>query len=64
VLAGGTLVLVLLAGGFWYLSRPLSPPRITAYTQVTPDGRGKDLGGTDGSQLHFTLASPLGLAGT
>jgi dipeptidyl aminopeptidase/acylaminoacyl peptidase len=41
-----------------YLSRPLPPPRITAYTQITHDGRGKYLAATDGNRLYFTQYSP------
>jgi DNA-binding winged helix-turn-helix (wHTH) protein len=55
----GTAALAVLGGGFWYLSRPLPPPRITAYTQITHDGRSKILGGTDGSRVYFTQSSPL-----
>jgi serine/threonine protein kinase/Tol biopolymer transport system component len=58
VILAGVAVVLLVAGGFWYLSRPLPPPRITGYTQVTHDGRAKDLGGTDGVRLYFTLKSP------
>src|SRR5437016_5941798 len=57
VILAGAAVVVLLAGGFWYLSRPLPPPRITAYTQITHDGRDKRLGGTDGSRIYFTQLS-------
>lgn len=56
-LIGGMLA-ILLASGYWYLSRPLPAPRITAYTQITHDGREKMLGGTDGSRLYFTQVSP------
>jgi Tol biopolymer transport system component len=52
----------LLAGAYWYLSRPLPPPRITAYTQITHDGRTKDLAATDGSRLYFTQESPNSIA--
>jgi Tol biopolymer transport system component/DNA-binding winged helix-turn-helix (wHTH) protein len=52
------VVLALVAGGFWYLRHPLPPPRITAYTQLTHDGRSKWVGGTDGSRLYFTQYSP------
>ena len=52
-------VLVLcLTGAAWYLHRPLPPPRISSYTQVTHDGRAKFLAGTDGSRLYFTQGSP------
>src|SRR5262249_35770822 len=50
---------LLMAGGGWDLFRPLAPPRMTAFKQITHDGRSKNLGGTDGSRLYFTLASPL-----
>jgi Tol biopolymer transport system component/DNA-binding winged helix-turn-helix (wHTH) protein len=40
----------------WYLHRPLPPPRITAYTQLTHDGHSKDLVGTDGNRIY--LSSP------
>ena len=35
------------------MRRPLPPPRITEYNQITHDGRAKDLIGTDGSRLYF-----------
>ena len=38
---------------FLYLRRPLPPPRITEYNQITHDGRSKRLFGTDGSRLYF-----------
>ncbi len=53
-----TAPILILGGWFWYLSRPLPPPRITAYTQITFDGHNKQLGGTDGSRLYFTQSSP------
>jgi Tol biopolymer transport system component/DNA-binding winged helix-turn-helix (wHTH) protein len=57
VLCAGSLVL-LLASVFWYLHRPLPPPRISGYTQITRDGHDKYLAGTDGSRLYFTQGSP------
>jgi Tol biopolymer transport system component len=53
---GGVAIAILAVA--WYLSRPLPAPRITAYTQITHDGRDKRLGGTDGSRLYFTQWSP------
>jgi Tol biopolymer transport system component/DNA-binding winged helix-turn-helix (wHTH) protein len=50
--------LLLLAAAFWYLSRSLPPPRITAYTRLTHDGRFKAPIGTDGSRLYFDQFSP------
>lgn len=57
-LAGAAALALCLAGAIWYLHRPLPPPRITTYTQITDDGRSKILGGTDGSRLYFTQLSP------
>jgi Tol biopolymer transport system component len=34
--------------------RPLPPPRVTAYRQITSDGFSKDIAGTDGARLYFT----------
>jgi serine/threonine protein kinase/Tol biopolymer transport system component len=56
----GTAMLV--AGGVWYLNRPLPPPRITAYTQITHDGLLKELVGTDGNRLYFNQVSPRFIA--
>ena len=39
----------------WYLRRPLPPLRVTEYVQITHDGHWKNLVGTDGSRLYFTL---------
>jgi hypothetical protein len=58
VILAGVAGVLLLAGGFWYLSRPLPPPRIRGYTQITYDGREKEFGGTDGIRLYFTRSSP------
>jgi eukaryotic-like serine/threonine-protein kinase len=57
----GALVFTTLVA-VWFLSRPLTPPRISAYTQITHDGRDKELRGTDGSRLYFTQSSPNRLA--
>ena len=40
-----------LASAIWYLHRPLPPPRVTGYTQITHDGHRKWLAGIDGSRL-------------
>jgi len=53
----GSLALAL-AAVFWYLHRPLPPPRISAYTQITRDGQNKYLVGTDGSRLYINQRSP------
>jgi DNA-binding winged helix-turn-helix (wHTH) protein/Tol biopolymer transport system component len=57
VLAGTALVIPVVIA-LWYLSRPLPPPRISAYVQITHDGREKRLMGTDGSRLYYTQESP------
>jgi Tol biopolymer transport system component len=56
------LIAVGLALLIWFLHRPLPPPRIAAYTQITHDGREKELVGTDGSRLYFTQMQPKALA--
>jgi Tol biopolymer transport system component/DNA-binding winged helix-turn-helix (wHTH) protein len=56
VAALGTLLP--LAAALWYLGRPLPPPRVTAYTRLTHDGRFKSPIGTDGSRLYFDQFSP------
>jgi DNA-binding winged helix-turn-helix (wHTH) protein len=53
LLPGGAVVVVCLAAAIWYLHRPLPPPRVTGYTQITHDGHLKSLAGTDGSRLYF-----------
>jgi DNA-binding winged helix-turn-helix (wHTH) protein len=53
LLAGVAVLVVSLAASIWYLYRPLPPPRITAYTQITYDGHEKILAGVDGSRIYF-----------
>src|SRR5579863_6484192 len=60
--AGGGVLILCLTGTIWYLRRPLPPPRITAYVQITHDGQEKSLGGTDGSRLYFTRFFPFAIA--
>jgi DNA-binding winged helix-turn-helix (wHTH) protein/Tol biopolymer transport system component len=50
-----------LAATISYLRRPLPPPRITTYTQITHDGHEKLLGGTDGSRIYLTQFQPNSL---
>ena len=52
IVCGGSLALAL-AAAFWYMHRPLPPPRISEYTQITSDGHDKYYVGTDGSRLYF-----------
>jgi DNA-binding winged helix-turn-helix (wHTH) protein/Tol biopolymer transport system component len=42
-----------IAATIWYLHRPLPPPRITGYIQITHDGHRKYLAGTDSNRLYF-----------
>jgi DNA-binding winged helix-turn-helix (wHTH) protein/Tol biopolymer transport system component len=55
LVASVTVLIVGLVAAGWYLRRPLPPPRITEYNQITHDGRIKDVIGTDGSRLYFAL---------
>jgi Tol biopolymer transport system component/DNA-binding winged helix-turn-helix (wHTH) protein len=50
---GAVLLVVGLATAIWYLRRPLPPLRATEYTQITHDGRHKELAGADGSRLYL-----------
>jgi DNA-binding winged helix-turn-helix (wHTH) protein/Tol biopolymer transport system component len=62
VRSGATLLALGLVVAISYLRRPLPPLRIAqnGYTQITHDGRGKELAGTDGSRLYFTQNSAMG----
>src|SRR5438270_422687 len=53
LLPGAVILAVGLATAIWYLRRPLPPLRVSEYTQITHDGRNKELAGTDGSRLYF-----------
>ena len=61
-LTGGAALALCLAASFWYLHRPLPPPRITGYDQITHDGHQKTLVGTDGSRLYFNQGSLFSIA--
>jgi serine/threonine protein kinase/Tol biopolymer transport system component len=51
-------VLVLAAGVFAYFSvRPLPPPKVSDYVQITHDGEAKTLVGTDGSRLYLGMGT-------
>ena len=56
------LLIAGLAAAIWYLHRPLPPPHITEYVQITTDGRPKILAGTDGSRLYFTVMPSTSLS--
>jgi len=60
LLPGVALLALGLAVAVSYLRRPVPPLRVTEYTQITPDGRSKQLGGTDGSRIYFTQGPVLG----
>jgi eukaryotic-like serine/threonine-protein kinase len=61
-LAIGAAVLVAGLGvAVWVLRRPLPPPRISGYAQITHDGHEKLLAGTDGSRIFFTEFQPNSL---
>jgi serine/threonine protein kinase/Tol biopolymer transport system component len=52
-------VLVLLAGVFVYFwTRPLPPPKVSNYVQLTQDGEPKILEATDGLRLYLAIRTP------
>jgi DNA-binding winged helix-turn-helix (wHTH) protein len=61
-LVPAAILVVGLASLIWYLRRPLPPPRISRYTQITHDGRFKWPIATDGSRLYFIESSPVSIA--
>ena len=62
-LFAATILAGVLAASVWYLHRPLPPPRITGYSQITHDGHHKVLVGTDGTRLYFNqMSQPASIA--
>jgi len=57
ILPGVAILVVGVALGVWYLHRPLPPPRISGYAQLTRDGRRKWLTGVDESRLYINSFS-------
>ena len=55
-------LLMLLGAIVWYLRRPLPPPYIGEYVQLTNDGVFKTIAGTDGINLYLNLEKPAGHA--
>ncbi len=53
IVGASAMLLAFVAGAVWYLRRPLPPPRITNYVQLTNDGRYKYIAGTDGARLYL-----------
>ena len=64
LIAAMALLTLCAAAGFWYLRRPLPPPRVASYTQLTHDGKTKVLRGTDGVRLYFNRFKPNSIAQT
>ena len=52
-LLAAAVLAVCLVSAIWYLRRPLPPPRISSYIQITHDGHEKILAGVDGSRIYF-----------
>jgi Tol biopolymer transport system component len=59
-----SIAVALLLLAFYLAARwnGLAHPRISAYTQITHDGRAKSIGGTDGSRIYFTELEKSGVA--
>ena len=62
LLSGAAVLVAGLAAAIWYFHRPLPPPRISGYSQITHDGHRKSIAGTDGSRLYFNFMSPRSMA--
>jgi Tol biopolymer transport system component len=58
--AVGGLGLVVIALLIYFLSRPLPPPRVSGFVQVTHNVSQKGLVGTDGARLYFNDNAPGG----
>jgi DNA-binding winged helix-turn-helix (wHTH) protein/Tol biopolymer transport system component len=54
VFAASVAAIVMSGAGMLYLLRPLPPPRISEYRQITHDGHIGRIAGTDGSRIYFT----------
>jgi DNA-binding winged helix-turn-helix (wHTH) protein len=55
----GAVLVVGLAAAIWYFHRPLPPPHISRYSQITHDGHRKYIAGTDGNRPYFNFMSPI-----
>jgi Tol biopolymer transport system component/DNA-binding winged helix-turn-helix (wHTH) protein len=65
LIVGAIGVFAVVAMAILYLRRPLPPPHVTAYTQITHDARPIfSIAGTDGSRLYFNRyeSSPQSIA--
>ena len=62
LVAGAGILAAGLTVAVWCLRRPLPPPHISAYTQITNDGRMKAFLGTDGNRIYITKSSPNSIA--
>jgi len=58
--AVGGFGLVVIALLIYFQSRPLTPPKVSGYVQVTHDGNQESLVGTDGARLYFNKWASLG----
>ena len=56
-LASAGVLTLCLTATIWFLHRPLPPPRISKYAQITHDGHKKKLAGTDGTRIYFNQMS-------
>jgi serine/threonine protein kinase/Tol biopolymer transport system component len=54
------LLLVVIAALIYLQSRPLPPPKVSGYVQVTHDSYPKDLVGTDGARLYLNETASAG----
>ena len=63
LLVSSLVALCAIAPAILYMRRPLPPPRVSEYVQITHDDRHKGVGGTDGVRLFVNLdhqTQPIG----
>jgi DNA-binding winged helix-turn-helix (wHTH) protein len=57
----GAAAFIVLAPAYWYFTRPLAAPHVSNYSQLTLDGRKKDVIGAGGNTLFLNLLDPVGI---
>jgi Tol biopolymer transport system component/DNA-binding winged helix-turn-helix (wHTH) protein len=71
ILGLGSAAIIVIAVLFYWLARPLMPPKVSGYTRITNNGHAKKFRidalpviATDGSRLYFAEAADTGMRST